>query len=78
MLKEKDKKKEDSSAFSALSLAFELGYTIAIPIVGLALTGRLLDRKFDSSPLFLLLGIFLSILISSYLIYKKTKKIIQE
>jgi F0F1-type ATP synthase assembly protein I len=78
MLKEQDKKTETSNTFSALSLAFELGYIIAIPIVGFALGGRLLDHKFDSSPIFLLLGIFVSILLSSYLVYKKTQKIIQE
>jgi F0F1-type ATP synthase assembly protein I len=78
MSKEQDKKTETFNIFSALSLAFELGYIVAIPIVGFALGGRLLDRRFDSAPIFLLLGIFVSILLSSYLVYKKTQKIIQE
>ncbi|MEA3323133.1 MAG: AtpZ/AtpI family protein [Patescibacteria group bacterium] len=77
MLKKQDKKTENESVFSALSLAFELGYIIAIPIVGFALGGRLLDRKFDSTPIFLLLGIFVAILLSSYFVYRKTKKIMQ-
>lgn len=73
--KDKDQKTEDVSAYGALSLAFELGYIIAIPIVCFALGGRLLDRKLDSSPAFLLLGILVSILLSSYFIYQKIKKI---
>lgn len=75
MLKEKDKKTEDRAVFSALSLSFELGLTIAIPAVGFALGGRLLDRKFESSPIFLLLGISVAILLSSYLIHRKISQI---
>ncbi|MBI4034014.1 MAG: AtpZ/AtpI family protein [Candidatus Brennerbacteria bacterium] len=64
------------SDFRPLVLAWELGYTIAIPLVGLALLGRFLDKSFGTSPLFLLIGIFVSILVSSFLVYRKTKKII--
>lgn len=78
MLKDQDKKTGGGSVASALSLAFELGYIIAIPIVGFALGGRLLDRKLDTSPLFILLGIFISIILTSYLIYKKTAKIMED
>lgn len=63
------------SLLGALSLAFELGYTIAVPLVVLALTGRLLDSRYQTSPWFLLAGILLSIVVSSWLVYKKTLKI---
>ena len=72
MLKNKDEKAKNEGVFYALSLAFELGFTIAIPAVGFALGGRLLDNKLDTSPLFILLGICTAILLSSYLVYKKT------
>ncbi|XLQ19852.1 MAG: AtpZ/AtpI family protein [Candidatus Moraniibacteriota bacterium] len=78
MLKDQDKKTENSGVFYALSLAFELGFMIAIPAVGFALGGRLLDNKLESSPIFLLLGIFVSILLSSYLVYRKTARIMQD
>ncbi len=64
--------------WSVFSLAMELGYTIAIPIVLLALGGKLLDKKLDSAPWFLLLGIFISVVLTSWLIYKKMVKIINE
>ncbi len=54
-----------------ISLVFELGFTIAIPIVLLALGGRLVDKHFHTSPLFILVGVILSIVISSFLVYKK-------
>lgn len=63
---------------SALSLAFELGYTIAIPLVVFALVGRLIDKRFDTSPWFLLTGIIISIIISTWAVYIKTMKILAE
>lgn len=70
--------KPNNAVWDALSLAWELGYTIAIPIVVLALLGRLIDKTFNTNPIFLLICIFLSIGISSYSIYIKTMKIYQE
>jgi uncharacterized membrane protein YfcA len=44
-----------------LSLGFELGYMIAIPAVVGAFGGAYLDKSLGTSPLFILLGIFLAI-----------------
>lgn len=54
-----------------LSLVGNLGFQIAIPLVLFAVTGRVLDRKFDASPWFLLGGIFVSIIVSSFLVIKR-------
>ncbi len=62
--------------WQALSLAWELGYTIAIPLVVLALAGRLADKVFFTSPWLLLGGVLFSIVISTWLVYKKTKVIV--
>ena len=70
------KNKENEKEFSALGLAWELGYTIAVPLVALALLGRFLDKKLGTSPWLLLFGILLSIAASSWLVYKKTLDII--
>lgn len=59
-----------------LSLAWELGYTIAVPLVLFALLGRWADRRWDTSPLLFLTGVVLAILISSYIVYKKMKDVI--
>lgn len=66
------------SLMQALSLAWQMGYLLAIPLIALALAGRLLDKKWDTSPLFLLIGIGLSIIISSILVAKKALEIIGE
>jgi len=69
---------EKGSTFSALKLSLELGYTIAIPIVALALLGRLLDKKFDTSPWILIAGIILSIIISSVALVVKFNTIMRK
>lgn len=64
--------------FSALKLAWELGYTITIPLIILVLIGRFLDKRFDTSPIFLFVGIFFSMIISVMGIYKTVKPILSK
>jgi F0F1-type ATP synthase assembly protein I len=68
--------KKNDKQFNALGLAWNLGYTIAVPIVIFALAGRFLDKKLGTSPFLLLFGILLSIGITTWLVYKKTLDII--
>lgn len=75
---EKPQKTKKNQTWSALSLAWQLGYSIAIPLVALALVGRILDKKFSTSPWFLLTGIFLSLIVSTFAVYYKTVKILGE
>ena len=58
-----------------LSLVFELGYMIALPIVICALGGRLMDRHWGTSPLFLLVGIGIAMVVSGYMVYTKMQSI---
>lgn len=69
--------KNEEKPWSAVGLAWQLGYTIAIPIVIFALAGRYLDKKLGTAPWLLLLGILVSIAISSWAVYKKTLDIIK-
>jgi len=67
---------ERSAFFQALGLAWQLGYTIAVPLVLLALGGRLADKYFNTSPWLLLTGVLLSIGLSGWLIVLKTRRIL--
>lgn len=60
------------------AVALELGYIIAIPLVGFALLGRYLDTWSGLSPLFLLLGMLLAIASSSIVIYRKISVLLKE
>jgi len=73
----KEKSEEKFGTAYALGLAWELGYTIAIPIVLFALGGSLLDKSLGTSPLFLLAGIVFSIIMTSWLVYRKTQKFLK-
>ncbi len=73
-----EENKQRTSFLKVLSLAWELGYLIALPLVVLAVSGRLLDRKLSSSPVFLLSGIFFAVVISSILVFRKTRRIMDE
>ncbi|RJR31789.1 AtpZ/AtpI family protein [Candidatus Parcubacteria bacterium] len=69
---DKDNKIKKNNGYSfALSLAADLGWMIALPIIIFAIAGRYLDQKFNSSPILLLAGIFLSIIASSWIVYFK-------
>lgn len=68
--------KEPIVNWSVYSLVFEVGYTIAIPLVLCAVGGRYLDKMLNTSPWLLLFGIIISIFISSFLVYRKVSKIL--
>ncbi|MFA4818545.1 MAG: AtpZ/AtpI family protein [Patescibacteria group bacterium] len=63
---------------SALNLAWELGYTIALPLVALAVGGRLLDKYLNTSPLWLLVGVLVSIVVTIWLIYRKVNVVLEQ
>ncbi len=69
---------EKKDNISALPIALQFGYTMAIPIVILALVGRLLDNRFDTSPWLLLIGIVLSVVISSIGLVMKFNNILRQ
>ena len=68
---------EEPSTWRALAIAGELGYTIAIPIVLFAIGGRMLDQRFGTTPLMLLIGILLAVVLSGLGITRKIRKINQ-
>lgn len=64
------KQKITPKEFSAIRLSLQFGYTIVIPLVIFLLIGIFLDNHFKTSPLFIFIGVILSIVISSFGIYK--------
>lgn len=68
-------KKPNNNIFYLFGLLGQIGFVIAIPVAALAYLGAMADKKFSTSPLFILLGIFLSMIISGLSICKMIKKI---
>ncbi|MBI2484222.1 AtpZ/AtpI family protein [Candidatus Uhrbacteria bacterium] len=63
---------------SMLGIVWTIGFLVAVPLVGLALLGRYADALLSSSPLFFLIGVVISIIISSILVFRKTVQLMAE
>jgi F0F1-type ATP synthase assembly protein I len=57
---------------SVISLAWDLGWMIVVPIVVFATGGAFIDKSIGTSPWMLLGGIGLSLIITSVMVYRKT------
>ncbi len=64
-------KRSDNTMWRMIGVAWELGYLIALPLVGLALLGKFVDRLLGTSPLFLLIGILAAIVLSTIIVVRK-------
>ena len=70
--------KQHSGNWYLLKLAWEMGFTIAIPLVILVVVGVILDRTYHTTPFFIIFGITLSIIVSSYGVYRMMLPAINE
>ncbi len=77
--KEKELTKENvtSAQWSILSLAWELGYLISLPLVIAVVIGYLADRRLGTSPWLTLAGVFISVPVAVYAVYQKTSAVIE-
>ena len=57
----------------AVSLIGKLGFMIALPIVAFALGGSALDKTLQTSPVFLLGGVLLASIITTFWIVQRTR-----
>ena len=74
--KEMEKKAAEKKQWTAYGLALNLGYMVALPVVFFGVAGVLLDKHFDSFPLFVMIGFFLAMTSALITVYVKTKDII--
>ncbi len=63
------KQNSNFKVFYAISLAWQLGFFIAIPIGSFLFIGVLGDRFFKTEPFLLLLGLLIGIIITIYEMY---------
>lgn len=72
------KKSDNLNKGALVSLSFELGYIIALPLIILGLAGKWLDgRAHNTFPVFTLIGIVLAIAATTAWLIRKLKKYIQ-
>lgn len=57
-----------------ISVAFQLGFIIALPVIAFGIFGKWLDGKAGTYPLLTLIGILTAIVFTSIWIYRKFKR----
>lgn len=68
---------KEPSLADSMRLVGQLGFEIALPLVGFAFGGRWLDQRFNTSPTFLLLGMALAVILSTLLVAYKIKQLLK-
>lgn len=71
-------KKNNFKTFYALSMAWQLGFLIAIPIGGFIFLGILGDEFFKTQPILLLLSLLIGISITIYEVYHSITPLIND
>lgn len=72
-----DKKSADGalSQLKALGLVWDLLLAIALPVIGLALFGQYLDRRWHTTPAFILIGLVIALVFTVFLVKRKAQQI---
>jgi len=81
MMESPDPKKNDGigkALWLAVQLVWDMGWIIAIPAVLFGFGGAYVDKYFQTSPLFILLGLGLALLFSFLALKRKLKEIIKK
>lgn len=66
---------QNNAYWEALGLVFELGYLIAIPAFLFGFGGAHLDKIYGTSPLGVIAGLIIALLISSFAVYRRVQRI---
>ncbi len=56
----------------------DIGWRVSIPLVIFVILGSILDNKFATKPLFIIIGIILSIFVTTWTFYRLYKQITKE
>lgn len=62
----------------SLRLAWNLGFIIAVPVGLFGFGGAYMDKHFDTSPIFVITGFALAIVLSVVGVYRKVKEILED
>ncbi|MBU1348492.1 AtpZ/AtpI family protein [Patescibacteria group bacterium] len=67
-----------TNVWMALGIVWDIGIAVAVPTVVSALGGRWLDTRFGTSPLFLILGLFVALVVSGILVVRMGRRIVTQ
>jgi F0F1-type ATP synthase assembly protein I len=70
-------KKKEITIWDAISIVWDLLFTIAIPTVFFALLGRWADKRLGTTPMFLVAGLILALSSVAFLMVRKGKRLLK-
>jgi len=65
--------KQNTHQSTAL-IFLDIGWKVSLPLVFLVIIGSLLDSQFGTKPLFIIIGIMISVIITAYFFYRLYKQ----
>ncbi len=66
---QKNQRNNKGKIIYALSIGTQLGFLIVLPLIGFSMLGLFLDKKLNTFPIFLILGIIVSIMVTFFEAY---------
>ncbi len=66
-----------ANKWQLVSLAMQLGFIIALPLVAFGFLGKWVDSQMNSEPLFTLVGILTAIISTTFWMIRKVKTLIK-
>jgi F0F1-type ATP synthase assembly protein I len=67
--------KKDPTLMQAMGIVWEVVFLVALPTLFFGLIGRWLDRHFGTTPLFLAIGLLLTLVVLTVIVTKRGKDI---
>lgn len=74
-MNERDQDRVPPPVLNVWALAGEVGIIITLPLVVFILIGIRIDRALNTTPLFIICALFLSLITSTIALYRKIKRL---
>jgi len=72
-----EKSKNLAEKYKVVGLAFEMGYIIALPLIGFLFLGKYLDQKLNTDPYFKIAAIVLALTLTSIWLTRRFSEILK-
>lgn len=67
-----------NAPLSAWALAWHIGYSIVVPLILFVVGGIFVDKNYETSPVFTLVGLGLAFLVTTLLLIRRVRRILRE
>lgn len=72
-----NKSQNPAEKYRVAGLAFEMGFIIALPLIGFLLLGKYLDQRFHTDPFLKIVAIFLALALTSIWLTRRFSELLE-